>query len=137
MTSILQNLSNFDQQLWPQSSPVSLYHPLSPPITPFAPLFWTFRPHVSISSKCQPFYRYSLDFQVSRLFMIPCFQKTFLCKQRFVSFQMFTQEMLFTLISSFQNHSIDIRVASSLLIIHLSVASSSLKPQWGSLPQSP
>ena len=70
MTSIL----HFDQQLWPQS-PVSLYHPLSPPITPFAPLFWTFRPHVSISSKCQPFYRYSLDFPVSRLFMIPCFQK--------------------------------------------------------------
>ena len=26
-------------------------------------------------AKCQPFYRYSLDFPVSRLFMIPCFQK--------------------------------------------------------------
>ena len=31
--------------------------------------------HLIKVAKCQPFYRYSLDFPVSRLFMIPCFQK--------------------------------------------------------------
>ena len=84
MTSILQNLSHFDQQLWPQSSPVSLYHPLSPPITPFAPLFWTFWPHVSISSRLQnvnpsldtSWTSHSLDFSWSLVFKKHSFANT-------------------------------------------------------------
>ena len=87
MTSILQNLSHFDQQLWPQSSPVSLYHPLSPPITPFAPLFWTFWPHVSISSRLQnvnpsidtPWTSQSLDFSWSLVFNSFCLQTWSVC----------------------------------------------------------
>ena len=92
--------------------------------------------HLIKVAECQPFYIYFLGFPLSILFMIPCFQKTFPRKQRFVFFEMFTscshpfQRKSFCQISQ-------LKEARSSLIMLLRVAFSSLKPEGGSLLRGP
>ena len=85
--------------------------------------------HLIKVAECQPFYIYFLGFPLSILFMMPCLQKTFPRKQRFVFFQMFTSEVLFTFIPSSENNSTNITVKRSIFLTDYAFEGSIFKPE--------